>query len=227
MNNEYLDGLRTQAWKTMGARYNATRRLRRREVVSTASISIFSAISIGLVILQKTYALEPGSTIDNYITALSALLALFILVISLVEWGAKNGERAAALHENAEELNAFQRKIAAKLTMAGGAQISDAILDELRCEYETIKLSCPYNHDPSDLACFHAQHHNSPEFAHSPLSPVEKYAIYATAWFRSLGLFAVCWLALAALLYSTPWKERAAKDQPAPASVKQDRNLTG
>lgn len=219
MNNDYLNTLRTQAWKTMGARYNAARRLRRRELVSTASIAMYSAISVGLVILQKTYALEAGSTLDNYITALSTLLALFILVISLVEWGARNGERSAALHNNAEDLNAFQRKIEAKLAMANGQQISDETLEGLRGEYEAIKQRCQHNHEPSDLACFHAQHWRSREFADAPINLLGKYIIHARSWLGSLGLFALCWVVLAGLLFFTPWEDRARKEPIAPVSA--------
>jgi hypothetical protein len=224
MNNDYLKTLRTQAWKTMGARYNAARRLKRRELVSTASIAMFSAISVALVILQKTYALEAGSSLDNYMTALSTLLALFILVISLVEWGARNGERAAALHGNAEDLNAFQRKIDAKLAMANGQQISNETLEELRIEYEALKQRCPYNHEPIDLSCFHAQHWNSSEFADVRINRIQKWTIQVRCWIGSLGLFAICWLVLTGLLFLTPWEDRARKESSAaaPANVGQE-----
>jgi hypothetical protein len=221
MNNDYLETLRTQSWKTMGARYNAARRLRRRELVSTASIAMFSAISVALVILQKTYALEAGSSLDNYMTALSTLLALFILVISLVEWGARNGERAAALHANAEDLNAFQRKIDAKLAMANGQQIADQTLEELRGEYEEVKQRCPYNHEPIDLSCFHAQHWKSSEFVDAPINQLQRCTIHARNWIGSLGLFSICWLVLAGLVVLTPWAERGHKEptMSAPTNV--------
>ena len=71
--------------KTAGVRYNAARRLERRDWFATFSIAMFSAISVGIAVMQKVYALLPGSLIDDYLTALSIFIGIFVIVISLIE----------------------------------------------------------------------------------------------------------------------------------------------
>ena len=67
----FLSELRTSAWCTSGARFNASRRLRRRDWFAMFSIAIFSAIGVGLAIVQKIYGFETGMPADNFVTALS------------------------------------------------------------------------------------------------------------------------------------------------------------
>lgn len=105
--DNYLAGLRVDVWLTSGARYNAARRLRRRENVSVFRLALFSALSGALPFAQRVYA-QSGSSLDNYLTTFSAALGIFLLAISLIEWGAKTGAVAETLHKNAEQLNALQ-----------------------------------------------------------------------------------------------------------------------
>lgn len=228
LREDYLRALRTQAWKTMGARYNAARRLRRRDRLANASIATFSAIAIALVIIQKTYAFAAGSAADNFLTALSACLAVFILVISLMEWGSSNGVKAEWLHRNAEELNAFQGKLQLLLCVPTSAPDWNEV-DRMREEYERLKASCPYNHDPVDLQRFAAQHWNSREFFPDGKSIawafVEKTVREVRFYFFGIKTFMLCWIVVGSLLAFTPWSQRmtispsgdsAAQSQPQP-----------
>lgn len=61
---DYLRALRMDAWRTAGSRYNAARRLRRRETFSAASLAFFSAMSVAVAFLQRIYA-SPASAPDN------------------------------------------------------------------------------------------------------------------------------------------------------------------
>lgn len=164
--NNYLTGLRADVWRTSGARYNAARRLRRRENVSVFSLALFSALSGALPFAQRVYA-QSGSTLDNYLTTFSAALGIFLLAISLIEWGAKTGAVAEALHKNAEQLNALQRTIELKLAVSAssGNQAAPAEAVELSARYEQIKDSCPHNHSPVDDHHFRSKNRFSPEFA--------------------------------------------------------------
>lgn len=207
---EYLQSLRTQAWRTSGARYNAGRRLKRRELFSTVSLGMFSALSIAVAFLQRIYTAPAGTPLDNYLTALSVCLGVFLLAISLMEWGAANGAKADTLHRNAEDLNAFQRKLAQRLAQidAGTELIWDNV-EELRNEYEIIKGRCSHNHEPLDDLLFRAAHRASDEF----LRPVGEPAVgdwearwVALRWhFSSVWYFALFWLVIASALTLAPW----------------------
>lgn len=160
---DYLGSLRTDAWRTAGSRYNASRRLRRRETFSAVSLAFFSAMSVAVAFLQRIYA-TPASPLDSYLTALSACLGIFLLAISLMEWGAGNGAKAETLHRNAEELNEFQRRIKLRLAQVkAGQTFAWADVERLREDYEAVKSRCPYNHAPIDDELFLGQHANAPE----------------------------------------------------------------
>ena len=111
--SDYFAKLRTDAWRTSSARYNAARRLKRKELFSTISLAFFSVLTIAMAVIQKVYSVEMRAItgLDNYVTSLSILAGIFIIVISLMEWGSRNGSNADALFKNAEELNSLQRSI--------------------------------------------------------------------------------------------------------------------
>ena len=210
---KFLSDLRTSAWSTSGARFNASRRLKRRDWFATLSIAIFSAIGIGLAIVQKTYAFKAGTPIDNYVTALSVCIGLFVIVISLIEWGATNSVKADALHRSAEELNKFQRKVGqvlARSTDRSALEVEQ--IDSLRVEYEEIKMRCPFNHEPIDHQLFLAQRRLSAEFLDDSRKP-------KTSWLRARWVeffsfinigwhFGVFWIVIVFLLWMTPWIAR-------------------
>ncbi len=102
---------------------------------------------------------------DNYLTSVAAALGVFLLSISLLEWGAGYGAKAEALHRNAEQLNAFKLKMMQIIAQSeAGKALSDKEIDDLRIEYEEIKEKCSTNHLPIDDALFRAHHHSSKEF---------------------------------------------------------------
>jgi hypothetical protein len=206
----FLSELRTSAWSTSGARFNASRRLNRREWFATLSIACFAAIGVGLAILQKTYAFKSGTPIDNYVTVLAVCIGLFVIVISLIEAGAKNAVKAEALLLSAEELNMFQRKVAQVLAgCADGHELDVTEVDGLRREYEEMKMRCPFNHEPIDHVLFLAQRRLSPEFLSAERKTrigwcrarwVELVSVLSIVWY--FGLF---WLVIGLLLWMTPW----------------------
>lgn len=153
----FLVDLRTKAWRTAGARYNASRRLKRREWVSTSSLALLSALSIAVAFSQKVYA-KSGTPLDDYLSVVAMGLGVLLLVISLLEWGAGYGVRAGELFKNAEQLTNFQFKVAQTLeAMNVGAAVSMLEVDSLRLEYEAVKDRCTTNHQPIDDALFRAE----------------------------------------------------------------------
>lgn len=213
MNNmqTFLGNLRTTAWRSSGARFNASRRLKLRDWFATFSVSGFSAISVGLAVVQRIYALQSGTPIDNYVTTLAVCIGLFVIVISLIEWGAGNAVKAGALYRNGEELNGFQRKLEQRLSEAAdGPPCAAEEVTALREEYEEIKGRCPYNHEPVDNRLFLAEHRLSPEFADGSGNPtiswLEGCWIKIHSPLNAIWYFGLFWIVIFVLLWFTPWK---------------------
>ena len=207
----FLSDLRRAAWRTSGARYNAARRLRRREWFATFSIAMFSVAGILLAVYQRIYAIPAGGVLDNYLTIVSMFLGLFVLVISLIESGASNAVRAELLHRNAEELNEFQRKAAQVLAFAVDREkLEDRMVEDLRAEYEELKRRCPYNHEPRDATLFDAQQRLSPELARADGNPrigcLRAKWIELDSYVQPVRYFLGLWLLLGVVLWLTPWR---------------------
>lgn len=202
---DFLTTLRTQSWRTAGARFNAARRLKRREIFSTVSLAMFAAISIAVAFVQRIYSAQAGSPLDNYLTALSVCLGLFLLVLSLMEWGAGNGAKASALHQSAEDINAFQTKVSQWLAqLESGAPVAWPDVDALRREYETIKERCSCNHEPLDDELFKATHRLAKEFEGGDGKP--RISLWTAKWIAirwhasSVWYFAIFWFVIAAVI---------------------------
>lgn len=205
---KFLKDLRTIAWRTAGARYNAARRLKQREWFSTFSLAVLSALSIAVAFAQKIYSPTSGTPLDNYLSSLAAAFGVFLLVISLLEWGAGYGARAEALHRNAENLTAFHWKVAQILAQIdAGTSITDDTVNDIRIEYEAIKDKCPHNHLPIDDAMFRARHRLAKEFTDDGGRPlISRYRAWLASirWHISeLWFFGIIWaVVLLALAYS-------------------------
>ena len=201
--------------RTAGARFNAARRLERREKFSTFSIAMFSAISLGIVVSQKIFVSPPGSPIDNHLTALSAFIGLFVLVISLIEASEKSLLKAEHLKRNADDLNAYWRKLDLQLAACSdGAVLTYEKAKQLRQEYASILRSCQDNHDPADLELFLAKRRlrrkpdiksekPKPEESESEKSEmplIRAYWILLRSPFSGIGYFLVFWSIIVMLI---------------------------
>lgn len=204
---EFSSDLRKIAWRTMGARFNASRRLKRRENFGVFSIAVFSMIGVGLAILERIYEFGSGTPLANFTTALSVALGFFVVIISLIESGNGASAKAEALYRNAEELSGFQRELG-EIIAVQGDQIGREMLSKYRSEYESIKRRCPYNHEPIDDRAFRAEH---------PGEFTPKYGTIVCLFHRSLHYvhsffyFAVLWAIVLALVVSTPWHDVRSK----------------
>ena len=129
---------------------------------------------------------------------------MFLLAISLLEWGAAYGAKADALHRNAEDLTAYHLKLAHTLVrMDSGKVVEDAEVDALRVEYETIKDRCSYNHTPSDHELFRAQQRKAPELGAVKGRPVmtcwSALLVKARWEWSTIWFFLLIWIAVAAV----------------------------
>jgi len=210
----FIEKLKTDAWRTAGARYNAARRLQRRDLFATISLSMFSAVGVGLAVVQRIYNFQSGSPADNYVTALSVCLSVFLLVISLIEWGAGNSVKADRLHQNAEELNAFQRELGlVVLDFRAKTSVTTTDAATYLKRYDEIKARCSFNHESLDDRLFVATHRDSPEFkrpnGETPYNWFEERWLTFRGVFSSIWLFLSFWLVIALLIWLTPWSQAA------------------
>ncbi|WP_119156101.1 SLATT domain-containing protein [Caldimonas tepidiphila] len=206
---EFLAELRTRAWRTAGARYNASRRLKMRESLSTCSLALLSALSIAVAFIQKVYSSTPGTPLDNYLSSLAVGVGVLLLVVSLLEWGAGYGARAEALHRNAELLTAFHTKVGMAIALLdSGTPISVEAVDKLRIEYDEIKERCSTNHLPRDDELFRAHRRSDDEFKRNgkPAMSTSRALWNRLAWGLSeVWFFAVIWLLVVGSLVYSLW----------------------
>jgi hypothetical protein len=154
---------------------------------------MLSALSVAAAVAQRIYSPAPASPLDNYMTAVSIGLGVVLLAISLLEWGASYGAKSDSLYRNAEDLTAYQLKLAQVIAkMSTGEVMEGSAIDTLRVEYETIKDRCPYNHIPVDHELFRAQQRMAPELGATIGKPVmtcwkaliiKLYWEWSTIWF--------------------------------------------
>ncbi len=155
--NAYSSSLATRIWKTKGSRFNAARRLNNKYQSSLSSISILSLYGIAIPILQGIVKNPQCLEINDIYNAISLILSVFTLVISLLE-GAKNYQlRAEKLHKNAVELSKLQRDLEyLMVSQLGDAEFRQKVGD-ISVNYEELIKECPENHEPEDYALFKAQ----------------------------------------------------------------------
>ncbi|MCQ4291779.1 SLATT domain-containing protein [Pseudomonas stutzeri] len=195
--SDYLARLRTDVWRTSSARYNAARRLRRKELFSTISLAFFSVLTIALAVTQKIYSVEFRAItgLDNYVTSLSILAGIFIIVVSLMEWGSRNGSNADALFKNAEELNSLQRSIHLEILKPCAADDSSwGVAEILLSNYEQIKSRCEINHTQLDDRYFLSKHRSSDEFIRYNIEPCKAFWIAFFWHLSSVWYYLIFWI---------------------------------
>lgn len=144
-NKDKLTKLTDNIWITRGARFNAYRRLARKNYASIFTISILSFFNIGL-------ALFPQIIDANYIAPATVAVSVFILVISLLEAGKNYAVKSERMHQNAVDLN----QLLARITLQD--QVKQNELENYHDEYCKLIKSCPDNHNPCDDKLFRTEH---------------------------------------------------------------------
>lgn len=153
----YAESLNSRFWKTKGSRFNAARRLNNKYLFSLSSISILSVYGIAIPIFQSAVNSSQCPKINNVYNAISLILSVFTLVVSLLE-GAKNYQlRAEKLHKNAVDISKLQRELEYLLVnQLGDAELLKK-LGDISTRYEELIKDCSENHEPEDYTLFMAQ----------------------------------------------------------------------
>jgi hypothetical protein len=201
----FLQRLKTTAWRTSCARFNAARRLKRRDGFATFSIAFFSALSVGVSIIPRIYALPTGSMVENHISTLSIFIGIFVIIISLIEWAANSQGAGEKLYENAKKLNAFSRKLDQFIaTNTSNIQFNKDDVTFFREEYESIIASCPLNHLPIDDLLFLVAHRKSEEFLSHDKKPriglIKSWYILLKGLLADTWFYAILWLTVSVIL---------------------------
>lgn len=200
-----LERLQTDAWRTSGARYNASRRLQRRDFFSTVSMALFSAATVAAAFCQKVYT-RPGSQGEEFLTTAIVCIGIFLLAISLIEWGSASGAKAESLHRSAEDLNAFHRRVG--LYKDRNSSIKDVTWNDVKNlleEYEQVKNRSSQNHKPIDDALFVSANRRAPEFKGKNISAWKAWSskvlwVASSLWFMLILWFLIVAFLLAAFL---------------------------
>lgn len=105
---KYLESLGNIIYKTMSARFTASRRMKRSRDASKVCEAMFSAsiIAISLIALQN-----PEIKVANLISAFTIILSTFLLVLSLLFSGLNYDKRMENYHTCGNELNHLYRLI--------------------------------------------------------------------------------------------------------------------
>lgn len=159
-------------WRTIGARFNAYRRLQRKQNASIFSISILS-------VYLMVEAFVPEGTLppeaEKWRKAFVVLAAVFILILSLLEARKSYELKAERLHNNAIELNGLYASF--KISSD-----DDKKKEEIKRYYKLI-AACPENHEPCDDDLFRAAHWHEFKMGCCKVAWIKTTNFIQTYWF--------------------------------------------
>lgn len=160
---EAAQALRTKMWRTAGSRFNCQRRMKYRDTTSSFTIAILSGYLIAISVAQKIYNVgEHHPEFDNHLTFIAIVGAVFIIVISLVEWASDFSVRAKRLFENATEIKKLQAKIERALVESAPETLLKSEFEDVSRAYENLVDKNSPNHDPIDDFLFRSQNRKEP-----------------------------------------------------------------
>jgi len=147
-------------WITKGARFNAHQRLMYKHIWSIATIAFLSILVIIITLIQYI----PGISLtaqQNDVTSISAIaLALFILILSLLEASKSHQMKAMELHNCARDVSTLYNRLRQILSNPydqDGVSVNKQ-LAEIASKYDEIMNRCQENHDIIDYDVFRLRH---------------------------------------------------------------------
>lgn len=147
-------------WITKGARFNAHQRLMSKHIWSIATISYLSVLVIIVTLIRYIPAISLTEK-QNDVTAFSAIvLALFILILSLLEASRSHQMKAMELHNCARDVATLYNRLRQTLSNPSDkdrVSVSEQ-LTKIASQYDEIMNRCQENHDVIDYDIFRLQH---------------------------------------------------------------------
>ncbi len=153
----YAESLKSRLWITKGSRFNAARRLNNKSQFSTTSISILSVYGIAIPIIQSLPNISKCSQINSLYTAISTILSVFTLVLSLLDSAKNYPVKADRIYSSAVKIGVLEKKLEYLICCEADDELR-AKVQSLSTEYNEILAECGENHDPEDFSLFKAQH---------------------------------------------------------------------
>lgn len=154
-NNEQKNQLDTKIWQTKGSRFNAYRRLAKRNSILTFVTSLSSIHLLSIGIIQLSSLIKITSNQSQWLSFTSIILSIIILAYSLFESGKEHGLKSEKHHLCALELDTCYSKLAF-------IKPDNSIeLSKLAEDYNEIKQKHSLNHEPIDNNYFKLEHLNS------------------------------------------------------------------
>ena len=131
---ENLESLGNTIYKTMSARFTASRRMKRSRDASKVCEAMFSAsiIAISLIALQNT-----EKDVANMISAFTIILSTFLLVLSLLFSSLNYDKRMENYHACGNELNRLYRLIKHDVNVLSKEELEKKEIDYIN-KYEEI-----------------------------------------------------------------------------------------
>lgn len=189
MSKDLAKSFDRHLWITKGARFNAYRRLMRKNYASIFTISILTFYSLVL-------ALVPWNDIcpeqEKLIPTISVSVSIFILILSLLEVAKGYEVKAERLHQNAMALNGLYDEF----------EISEKNSSDLKTfneRYHTLLQGCSENHNPCDSRFFQSEHPHEFKLQWEIQLKKNSFVIYRPTywWIRFLYFFETYWLYIA------------------------------
>ena len=182
----YRDELDKIMWTTKGARYNGSRRCKRKHEVSTASTAILTLYIIGFSIAQYVPSFNIQKHICGYITYSTIVASIGILILSLLE-GSKNYQvKSERLYNCANEINNLYSTLR---SLHYDNSLNETKVMEIRNGYTELLLRYPDNHDPIDFELFKAQYKQEFDISYS-----------SSTWIKMKSMIQMYWLYTALLI---------------------------
>lgn len=185
---------RTKMWRTAGARFNCHRRMKYRNTFSAFTIAILSVYLIAMTVYQKVYSISQSNpALDNHLTFISIIGAVFIIVLSLIEWASDFSVKADRLFENANKIRELRSKLENALVEGTQDSTLMQVFEEVSQRYGELTGGTHPNHDPVDDYLFRTQNRREPH-------PAFALSVFEAIWARIWWAIVTYWLYVTVLV---------------------------
>lgn len=159
-NDNFGQELDRKMWITKGVRFNAHQRLMSNYIWSIGTIAYLSILVIIITLIKYLPSISLSANQNDVIDFSSIVLALFILILSLLEASKSLQMKAMEFHNCARDISKLYNKL--RHTLTNSSDIDKGIISkqlvEIASEYDNILNRCQENHDHIDFDVFRLQH---------------------------------------------------------------------
>jgi hypothetical protein len=188
IQEDFSSELDHKMWITKGARFNAHERLMSKHKWSTATVSFLSGYVILVSLLEYIKPISMNTDQINLMTFVAIALAVFILVLSLLEASKSYERKAVEQHDCGRKISTLY----AKLRQLRASEIESSNnhdfyrqCESISSEYERILNECHENHDVIDNDLFRIRHPEKFNFMW-----YKRFEVYVRVWLSTWFIYA-------------------------------------